>query len=354
MKLLPDASLLALQSDSASHLLSANASTLVQMPPRQFIYGLHARTDEAKSLYQGCDQSLASALRSEGRKFPHVIVVGVQKGGTNSLKSMLQTSMYNISCGPPDEVHFFDQYRWVNKTIDKAAALKYLQRWEGCPQEYHDRADTHIRFEKTPDYMTQLWTPMRSCQALGKSQKFILMLREPVARSYSSFYNGRRVFKEIPYNTSGFHLFSTIELRLVEECDPLPRGPLIGDDAMRAASFRQCCKRLTNEMGLENQHYPGCGCDDEAMAEGDSGFHCTLFGDKRASQVRNSVYAPYLRLWLRSHPTENLMIFRSEDFFAASRAVLREMASFARPELADVYHQTHILEQHHLGLVEHV
>merc|ERR1740123_1843131 len=58
---------------------------------------------------------------------------------------------------------------------------------------------------------------------------------------------------------------------------------------------------------------------------------CTLTGHRVGMAVRRGLYAHYLRLWLRYHRPEDLLIFRSEDFFEHEQQVQSEVTCFARP-----------------------
>lgn len=108
---------------------------------------------------------------------PSFIVLGAQKAGTNSLFSILDQHS-SIQASEIKEIHFFDNDQWFSD------------------QNYNDyHAYFPIRgllnhssksFEATPIYLYHPEVPER-LHSYNKNLKFIVMLREPASRAFSSW-----------------------------------------------------------------------------------------------------------------------------------------------------------------------
>jgi len=111
---------------------------------------------------------------------PNFICPGAQKSAT--------TTLYDLLCQHPDvylpdvkELHFFDNKENYSKGIS----------W------YLDKYFSNVRNEKiigeiTPEYMFFNYIPERMFHCLGKSIKFIFILRNPIDRAYSHYWMSYR------------------------------------------------------------------------------------------------------------------------------------------------------------------
>uniref|UniRef100_A0A7S2ALI8 Sulfotransferase domain-containing protein n=1 Tax=Octactis speculum TaxID=3111310 RepID=A0A7S2ALI8_9STRA len=54
-----------------------------------------------------------------------------------------------------------------------------------------------------------------------------------------------------------------------------------------------------------------------------------MYGLQKLTPVRNSVYEVHLRKWLHYFHPSSILVFRSEDFFAASKEMTAEVFRFA-------------------------
>jgi len=131
--------------------------------------------------------TLRSKLQSLGRKIseittvrlgwhhpPYFLIIGVQKGGTSALGSYLKSHPQLIISIPP-EVHFFDN------NFEKGV------HW------YHSHfpminlfSKKKIAYEKTPKYIWKESFGQRVSQ-YSRNLKFIIILRNPIERAFSSY-----------------------------------------------------------------------------------------------------------------------------------------------------------------------
>jgi len=110
-----------------------------------------------------------------------LLIIGAQKAGTTTLFDFLS----NIPgfCGSTrKEIGYFTKNIFFEKGQDW-----YFQHFSGCD-------DKSIKFEATPEYLYYPDAPQR-ISALGRQVKFIVLLRDPVARCYSA-WNMFRVFNK--------------------------------------------------------------------------------------------------------------------------------------------------------------
>ena len=88
------------------------------------------------------------------------------------------------------------------------------------------------------------------CESLGSPQ-LVFLLREPVSRAYSSFYqvrgsSGYRGFEATP---QGFHALAMLEMEVVKQCGPFDPGDPVAD-AAASSVYTSCCTSLaTAHMG---------------------------------------------------------------------------------------------------------
>jgi len=150
------------------------------LPPFTFV----ASSRAAGALYQGCEPSTSRAAR-EAHRLPDFIVVGVQKGGTSSLKSAMRAS--GAACFARSEMHFFDAARFRDSSVADADLLSYAS---GLAQSLTPGDADCLQnealplVEKTPNYYYAAHAALRLCEALPRP-RLVLLLRDPIARTYS-------------------------------------------------------------------------------------------------------------------------------------------------------------------------
>lgn len=107
------------------------------------------------------------------RGLPQAIIIGVKKGGTRALISML--GLHPQIRIASKEVHFFDRDEEFRKGIDYYVS------------QMPKRRRNEVVVEKTPSYMFGPSVPERMRENLPLTTKFIAVFREPVARAVSDY-----------------------------------------------------------------------------------------------------------------------------------------------------------------------
>lgn len=124
------------------------------------------------------------------RCLPNVLFIGASKSGTTSLVNYLSQSLdvhlVKRRIHPTDhhrEVHRFDRqtFRWAIPTID------LLDEWSSSP---YLTTISDILIHYTPHYLYAPTVPFEVKQFYpnANDMKFIVMLRDPVDRAWSSFW----------------------------------------------------------------------------------------------------------------------------------------------------------------------
>ncbi|KAG8453510.1 hypothetical protein GDO86_000222 [Hymenochirus boettgeri] len=126
-------------------------------------------------------------LNGTQQYLPHIIIIGVRKGGTRALLEML--SLHSDIAAAESEIHFFD---WENQY--KRGLKWYLNQ---MPFSYPHQ----LTVEKTPAYFTSPGVPERIYQ-MNSTIKLLLILRDPIERVLSDytqvFYNHKQKNKSYP------------------------------------------------------------------------------------------------------------------------------------------------------------
>lgn len=284
--------------------------------------GFQANSTEAVSLYRGCKAKIPTRLKDQvAREKPSLVIIGAQKTGTTSLD--LMSAPVQSMCFIRQEVHFWDQWQVaMHPPAYHVLRLNYFTKYFGKCNK------TQYMIEKTPSLLNTPWVPRRMCQSLGQ-QRLMVLLRNPVKRALSGFYQNSNFWKkEVGLNTSAslFDTYAKIEVALVKKCPTaLPTGDPSHDKA-KAATFRACCNRVAK--GYIHKKWPGCRC----ISHGISDNSCTMTGHRFANAIRRGLYAHWLRIWLQYHRPEDLLIFRAEDFFERAEETHAEMTCFAHPK----------------------
>ncbi len=109
------------------------------------------------------------------RKVPDFIIIGVRKGGTKALISILGSHPQILSA--KGEVHFFDN---PDMYTDEGGMSWYISRMPLSKKG-------ELVVEKTPSYFVNADVPKRIFESLPQSLKLILIVRDPITRSISDF-----------------------------------------------------------------------------------------------------------------------------------------------------------------------
>lgn len=246
--------------------------------------GFHPDAAIAKGFYRGCSSASASSnsrrettsSSSEGnpplhhdeqRRIVDFIILGAEKAGTTSIGALLEKQTRYVCRGTDHsrspsgrkqrrgELHFFNDRAWATSRIPENVLEQYAAIFEGnknssCGGEHSPKT----RFEKTPRYSTLPWVPLRMCESLGRTQKVVMFLRNPITRTYSAFWQflsvdqmyyerGRKaappsLLAWVTPTAEGFDRSVRMEIALLKACGGLPTpGNLTHDVIVEAPKY---------------------------------------------------------------------------------------------------------------------
>lgn len=126
---------------------------------------------------------------------PNYICIGVQKGGTTSLKSYL--NLHPQIYMHEREIHFFDRKLSLGDLTDEDI------------DAYERTFDTikHIVGEKTPSY-NYLRFAMDRIYHYNKNMKLIILLREPISRAFSQYNMCLQIYGRNPNEIKDDEMFN--------------------------------------------------------------------------------------------------------------------------------------------------
>mmetsp|Transcript_9218 Transcript_9218/g.29221 ORF Transcript_9218/g.29221 Transcript_9218/m.29221 type:complete len:273 (+) Transcript_9218:530-1348(+) len=189
----------------------------------------------------------------------------------------------------------------------------------------------------------QPWIPLRVCQALPPRQKILLLLRDPVSRAFSGYHQcisvgqfwpprlratANRTDRELDH----FSLSVALEVDVAQRCSPWGTGDPERDAALGEA-YAECCAQVAARYGLQSPHtWPLCTTTPRCRNGTRVGPHRRMaislggtFGQWCYTHVLAGVYARHLRLWYRHHRPSDVLLARSEAFFANESAFMHEL-----------------------------
>ena len=184
-------------------------------------------------------------------------------------------------CGTSSLYTYLGRHPDVTPSIRKEVEFFSTRYTEGVgwyrahfPLQFSSR---HLTFEATPDYLLHPLAAERAV-ALIPEAKVIVMLRDPVARAYSQYQHNRRLGNE--------------PLSFAEALDAEP-------------------ERVAAEM--------------ERLAADPSHQAVNL---RRFGYVARGKYHEQIQRWMDFYPDDQLLVIRSEDFFAAPDVAFADVLAF--------------------------
>lgn len=215
------------------------------------------------------------------RPLPDFVIIGAKRGGTTSLFRYLLGHPRVLPMFPSARrlplaldskgVHYFDTGfhhggAWYRSHFPSVAARALASRRAG---------GRVVAGEASPYYLFHPWAAERAADAIG-SARLVALLRDPVERTYSHYREQVRNGKE----ALGF------EAALDAEPE-------------RLAHARRSDTQWVESFAYEHQGY-----------------------------VTQSEYAPALARWLARFPRAQLLILRSEDFYADPQVTYEQVLRF--------------------------
>lgn len=218
-------------------------------------------------------ETLGRLLTSWIRVLPDFIIIGGQRCGTSSIYRYLVQHPC-IAPAQTKEVHFFDHNFHKGRLWYRARFSPVWSRWLALA-----RGRQFATGEASPYYMFHPHVPRRIFQTIPQA-KLIALLRNPVDRAYSHYQHAVRKGRE-----------------------NLPFEEAIQKEAERL--------RDETELMLVDKH-------------NSSAVH------QHNSYLSRGVYVDLLKAWLSLFPGQQLLVLRSEDFFADTGGTLERVFSFLK------------------------
>ncbi|MFQ5812213.1 MAG: sulfotransferase domain-containing protein [Anaerolineae bacterium] len=210
---------------------------------------------------------LYRVVTAQLRLMPDFIIIGAARCGTTSLYSYL-TAHQSIGSPCEKEVHFFDYNFGKGIAWYRAQFPLFVRRALG---------QRFITGESSPYYMFHPLAPKRIARMVPKA-KLIVMLRNPVDRAYSHYHHTVRMGAE-------------------------------------TLSFEDA-------IAIEPERLDG---EAEKILQ-DEGYYS--YSHQHHSYLSRGIYVDQLEAWTGLFPREQILILRSEDFYAEPQASLRQVLEF--------------------------
>lgn len=280
---------------------------------------------------------------------PDFLLIGTQKGGTTDVYEQLamkphfqalgsvRTCSKNAGkkkCAAQKELHFFD---WACLHQQQLGRFKGGKRWwcNGIAYASHFKEmrgsiaePKQLVGEATSNYLYHPEIP-RMVKGMFPNVKLIILLRDPVSRAYSGFFQH--------FHAQGNHTFDEMidhEIRVIKRCEDLMPLHLHATVQM----FSGCIYPLFATEVLEKTLLPNGPWTQKP------GYNpnnvCSPAFLRWYAHVTRGLYYFQLLQWLEHYPSEQLLVVKSEEYFEDSRTGIRTIAEFVGgvEEEADAQH----------------
>eukprot|EP00039_Didymoeca_costata_P008980 m.119239 g.119239 ORF g.119239 m.119239 type:complete len:434 (-) comp14308_c0_seq8:65-1366(-) len=305
----------------------------------------------------GLQQFVRNLNRTRVRpnSLPSFLIIGAQKAGTTDLFSRLL--QYSFISGPNSrtqgrkifspqgfsgfapqpaaldkEVHFFDHCIGASggksrtsqlltqepmSSVDWCDVIAYESVFQ--QQDEKTSADSSIYFgEASPSYL--MFPELASIvHSVVPNVKIIAMLRDPVERAYSSYFQGQSAFR---YHKSSpevvpFRVAIQRELQILEDCKTIN----IKDRWMSCIWPRFLLETLEETLtshGPWNSSY-----EFEANPR-----RCTSVYVRKKSLLIRGLYAFHLIPWFQFFDKQQFLVIESSEYFGKAHILARDVARF--------------------------
>jgi len=202
-------------------------------------------------------------LTNEKRALPNFMIIGAQKAGTTSLFRYLSQHS-NISGSPfSKELNFFDE--------------EYNRGVEWYRSNFPVKKEGNHYFEGTTHYLFNPAVPSRVKEMLPNA-KFIILLRNPIDRAFSSYKHQIRAGRET-----------------------LPFEEAIQSETARLAGEEEKLLNDPTYISYNYTHY---------------------------SYIERGKYSTQINRWLKTFNKEQLLIIPSNDLFSNTESTLNDIFNF--------------------------
>lgn len=224
---------------------------------------------------------MATAAR---RPLPDFLIIGAKRGGTTSLYfdllshpqvcPLFPAPQRLPKAAPTKGIHYFDQNYWRG---DRWYRAHLPSAWV---RRRHDGGAAVIVGEASPYYLFHPGAAARAASTMPAA-KIIVMLRDPVQRTYSQWKERRR-----------------------NDAEPLDFAAALAAEDTRIAAEGATEERL----------------------RADPKFYS--YAHEQLSYARQSEYGPALERWYAEFPPEQILPIASEDYYGDPKAVLTTVQRF--------------------------
>lgn len=211
------------------------------------------------------------AVTSQVRMMPDFLVIGVHRGGTSAFYYHL-TEHPDIAAATTKEINYFDKHfhkgtLWYRTHFPTLARKRYIEMKGG----------RLLTGEASPHYLLHPRAAERVARIVPHA-RLIALLRNPIDRAYSHY----RRYLHLGWETLPFAEVSACEEQRLRQA--FAEGAAVGDDPRDIVG--------------------------------------------RTSYLARGIYADQLQRWMRLIPREQLLVLRSEDFYADPPHVLKQALAF--------------------------
>jgi hypothetical protein len=231
------------------------------------------QTDTVTHLNRAAFKSFYRNITSPVRLLPNFLIIGANKCGTTTLYDYLKEHP-NIGSATKKELHFFDRPYTFSKgltwyrsqfPISKLFSHKFTSQ------------EKLITGEASPEYLFHPLVPQRVAGCLP-DVKIIVMLRNPVDRAYSHY--------KMTYRNGN---------------ENLSFSEAISKESDRIGSILEQMKQKENFFDIAYERY---------------------------SYLSRGIYVEQLQRWTNFFDRKQILVIKSEDFFAEPLDVLKKVFNF--------------------------
>eukprot|EP00579_Thalassiosira_antarctica_P005528 CAMPEP_0201892224 /NCGR_PEP_ID=MMETSP0902-20130614/36025_1 /ASSEMBLY_ACC=CAM_ASM_000551 /TAXON_ID=420261 /ORGANISM="Thalassiosira antarctica, Strain CCMP982" /LENGTH=400 /DNA_ID=CAMNT_0048423631 /DNA_START=148 /DNA_END=1350 /DNA_ORIENTATION=- len=331
-------------STSIKHVFGSNSRSSKGIAHSRRSYGYHSpRPPYAPLVHVSHNCTISDEEVHIPVALPHLILIGAQKAGTGTIKTMMKQRPEVVCTKIPNELRFLDEEvvmkalpdGWLNETdeerlcvLRKRYAEKFLWKTDGEEQKMR------IAFEKTPSYMMRPTIPHALDALCPWKPRILVTLRNPAERAFSQF--SMNVKQELlPQNT-------TFEQIVEAEIDQLIQRGFLKEGTLSLSEYEKRRDEFdSNNVSDKNlspfalhdvtlEEYAEIASKVLKLTEGIRGANFMLF---------RGFYALQLLPWVETFgPDEQMMILRFEDLTDNQTDVEERILSFAgldNPPIAD-------------------
>jgi len=265
---------------------------------------------------------------------PYFVIVGSMKCGTTSLFSYLQNhpqvlplksdaKLNNRRVLANKEVRFFLDPLYSSLVQSKGANM--INDYYDLFSEISPANNTKNGFitgEATPMYVCSTGVAERVKSAFPYG-KMIWMMRNPTDRAYSDFWfrnllTLKNSVTEFQFGTEEFKACSTMDIHLMNYCNisSFIENPTIED----IKNFEACVGE--NSGSIVNRRR----CDEDIygdLCQSVDRTYCNAF-----RLIKNGLYYYQIIEWLKYFDSDNLLVFKSEDFYHDTEKVMNRVTEF--------------------------